>query len=106
MGRIEISDLKLITSEPWFGMALISTRAKWRSSPSGWSRVGKKYLTQPALSERRFNQVRAMLCSLTGKLTFSSDPGSGTEIELTIPASVVYAASVGRRAILRGKSAS
>jgi hypothetical protein len=33
-------------------MALISTRAKWRSSLSGRSRVGKKHLTQPALSER------------------------------------------------------
>ena len=35
------------------GMALISTRAKWRSSPSGWSSARKKYLTAPALSERR-----------------------------------------------------
>src|SRR5215467_11166819 len=35
-------------------MALISTRAKWRLSTSGWSRVAKKYLTPPALSERRF----------------------------------------------------
>jgi PAS domain S-box-containing protein len=36
-------------------------------------------------------QERAKLVS--GKLTVCSDPGSGTEIELTIPASVVYAAS-------------
>jgi len=49
-------------------------------------------------------QERARLVS--GKLTVWSDPGSGTEIELTIPASIVYAASGGRRAILRGKSAS
>ena len=54
MGRIEISDLKLITSEPWLVEQRVkpSTRAKWRSSPSGWSCVGKKYLTQPAMSER------------------------------------------------------
>jgi len=44
MGRIEISDLKLITSEPWFGMARISTRAKWRSSLSAWRSVEKKVL--------------------------------------------------------------
>jgi hypothetical protein len=42
MGRIEISALKLITSEPWFGMARISTRAKWRSSLSAWRSVEKK----------------------------------------------------------------
>ena len=41
-----------------------------------------------------------------GKLTVRSEPGSGTEIELTIPASVVYAAAKGRRTIVRGKSAS
>ena len=34
-------------------MALISTRAKWRSSLSGWSSARKKHLTAPALSERR-----------------------------------------------------
>src|SRR5690348_13517505 len=33
-------------------MALISRRAKWRSSLSGRSRVGKKHLTELALSER------------------------------------------------------
>ena len=49
-------------------------------------------------------QERAKLVS--GKLTVWSDPGSGTEINLTIPASVVYAASGGSRTILRGKSAS
>jgi len=38
-------------------MALISTRAKWRSSPSGWSGVEKKYLTQPALSEMPYNAL-------------------------------------------------
>jgi hypothetical protein len=31
------------------GMALISRRAKWRSSLSGCSSVEKKYLTTPAL---------------------------------------------------------
>jgi len=45
-------------------------------------------------------QERAKLVS--GKLTILSDPGSGTEIELTIPASVVYAASGGRAEIRRG----
>jgi hypothetical protein len=49
MGRIEIPDLELITSEPWLVWQLISTRAKWRSSLSGWSSVEKKYLTTPAL---------------------------------------------------------
>lgn len=49
-------------------------------------------------------QERAKM--VRGKLTVKSDHGSGTEIELTIPASVVYAASAGRRAIPRGKSAS
>jgi signal transduction histidine kinase len=49
-------------------------------------------------------QERAKL--VNGKLTILSDPGSGTEIQLTIPASIVYAASGGRRAILRRKSAS
>ena len=44
MGRIEISDLKLITSEPWFGIALISTRAKWRSSLSACRSVEKNVL--------------------------------------------------------------
>jgi len=39
-------------------------------------------------------QERAKL--LGAKLTVRSDPNSGTEIELTIPASVVYAASSGR----------
>src|SRR5579864_2749363 len=39
------SEPELIKSEPMVGMALISTRAKWRSSLSGWSSVGKKYLT-------------------------------------------------------------
>ena len=47
---------------------------------------------------------RAQLVS--GKLTVRSGPGSGTQIELTIPASIVYAASGGRQTILRGKSAS
>ena len=41
-----------------------------------------------------------------GKLTVRTDPGSGTEIELTIPASVVYASARGRRAFFRGKPAS
>ena len=49
-------------------------------------------------------QERAKM--VRGKLRVKSEHGSGTEIELTIPASVVYAASGGRRAILRGKSAS
>jgi hypothetical protein len=44
MGRIEIPDLELITSEPWLVWQLISTRAKWRSSLSGWSSVEKKVL--------------------------------------------------------------
>jgi len=39
-----------------------------------------------------------------GKLTVWSDPASGTEIELTIPASVAYASTSGRQA--QGKSAS
>ena len=43
------SDLKLITSEPWFGMARISTRAKWCSLRSARGSMLKKYLTQPAL---------------------------------------------------------
>jgi signal transduction histidine kinase/ligand-binding sensor domain-containing protein len=41
-----------------------------------------------------------------GKLTVWSEPGSGTEIQLTIPASVVYASASGRRAKLLRKSAS
>jgi len=41
-----------------------------------------------------------------GKVTVRSEPGSGTEIELTIPASVVYASARGRRTIFRAKSAS
>ena len=41
-----------------------------------------------------------------GKLTVSSQPGSGTEIELSIPASVVYASARARRAIFSGKSVS
>ena len=41
-----------------------------------------------------------------GKLTVWSEPGSGTEIELTIPASGVYASASARRALFRGKSAS
>lgn len=49
-------------------------------------------------------QERAKLVG--GKLTVSSKPGSGTEIELTIPASVVYASESGRGAIFRRKSAS
>ena len=40
-----------------------------------------------------------------GKLSVWSEPGSGTEIELTIPAPVVYVAAGARRAISRGKSA-
>jgi hypothetical protein len=40
-----MSDLKRITSEPLVGMALFSNRAKWRSSLSACSSVGKKYLT-------------------------------------------------------------
>ena len=43
MGRIEISDLKLITAS-LRRMALISTRAKWRSSLSACRSVEKKYL--------------------------------------------------------------
>ena len=39
-----------------------------------------------------------------GKLTVRSEPACGTEIELTIPASVAYAATSGHRA--RGKNAS
>ena len=35
-------------------MALISTRAKWRSSLSACSSVRKKYLTPPALLERQY----------------------------------------------------
>src|SRR5215472_18680685 len=44
MGRIETSDLKLITSEPMVGKqkAKPSTRAKWRSSLSACRGVGKK----------------------------------------------------------------
>jgi signal transduction histidine kinase len=41
-----------------------------------------------------------------GKLTVRSEPGSGTEIELTLPASVVYASARGRRAKFLRKSAS
>jgi signal transduction histidine kinase len=40
-----------------------------------------------------------------GRLTFRSQPGSGTEIELTVQASVAYSASA-RRAIFLGKRAS
>lgn len=46
---------------------------------------------------------RAKLAS--GRLTVWSEPGSGTEIELTIPASGVYASATARRA-LRKKNAS
>ena len=42
MGRIETSDLKLITSEPMVGKAKPSTRAKWRSPLSACIGVGKK----------------------------------------------------------------
>ena len=35
-------DLKMITSEPLVGMAIFSTRAKWRSSLSACSSVEKK----------------------------------------------------------------
>ena len=57
MGRIETSDLKLITSEPVVGKqkATPSTRAKWRSSLSAWRGVKKKGLTEPVLLEMRFN---------------------------------------------------
>ena len=41
-----------------------------------------------------------------GKLTVASQPGSGTEIELTIPASTVYASTSARRSIFSSKSAS
>jgi signal transduction histidine kinase/ligand-binding sensor domain-containing protein len=41
-----------------------------------------------------------------GKLTVLSDPGSGTEVELSIPASVVYASASGRHALFGKKSAS
>jgi len=53
MGRIETSDLKLITSEPMVGKAKASTRAKWRSSLSACRGVEKKALTAPALLEMR-----------------------------------------------------
>jgi hypothetical protein len=55
MGRIETSDLKLITSEPMVGKAKAkpSTRAKWRSSLSACRGVEKKGLTESALLERR-----------------------------------------------------
>jgi signal transduction histidine kinase/ligand-binding sensor domain-containing protein len=50
-------------------------------------------------------QERAKLVS--GTLIVRSDPGSGTTIELTIPASIVYASSAsGRHAIYRGKRVS
>lgn len=49
-------------------------------------------------------QERAKL--LSGKLRILSDPGSGTEIDLTIPASVIYAPASGRHAISRGRRAS
>src|SRR5215475_9760522 len=51
MGRIETSDLKLITSEPMVGKAKHSTRAKWRSSLSACRGVEKKGLTEPVLLE-------------------------------------------------------
>ena len=38
-------------------MALISIRAKWRSTLSAYRSVEKKYLTQPALLERRFHDT-------------------------------------------------
>jgi signal transduction histidine kinase/ligand-binding sensor domain-containing protein len=41
-----------------------------------------------------------------GKLTVCSEPGSGTDIELSIPASAAYAPASGRRANPRAKSAS
>jgi hypothetical protein len=46
MGRIDISDLKRITSEPWLVWQNLSTRAKWRFFISAWSGVEKKYLTR------------------------------------------------------------
>lgn len=49
-------------------------------------------------------QERAKLVG--GKLNVWSEPGSGTEIELTMPASVVYASASGRHAIFRRKNAS
>jgi hypothetical protein len=61
MGRIETSDLKLITSEPMVGKqkAKPSTRAKWRSSLSACRGVEKKGLTELVLLERRcYNSYR------------------------------------------------
>ena len=49
-------------------------------------------------------QERAKLVS--GRLTVRSEPSSGTEIQLTIPASVVYASASVRRALFRGKNTS
>ena len=52
MGRTESPNLKTITSEPVVGTA-ISTRAKWRSSPSARIGMLKSCLTPPTLSETR-----------------------------------------------------
>lgn len=41
-----------------------------------------------------------------GKLTVQSEPGSGTEVELTVPASVAYDPPSGRHAPVQAKSAS
>lgn len=49
-------------------------------------------------------QERAKLVS--GKLSVWSEHGSGTEIELTIPASIVYASASGRRSTFFRRSAS
>jgi hypothetical protein len=45
MGRIEFSDLNFDYERALVGMALISMRAKWRSSLSAWRSVEKKFLT-------------------------------------------------------------
>src|SRR5215472_1571105 len=73
MGRIETSDLKLITSEPKVGKAKPSTRAKWRSSLSACKGVEKKGLTTPTLLERRCYaiNVSSEMYNRTGAMTSS-----------------------------------
>ena len=76
MGRIETSDLKLITSEPTVGKAKPSTRAIWRSSLSACRGVEKKGLTAPALLEtpyegRGLAAISGNICSAVVQSQFS-----------------------------------
>ena len=66
MGRTELLTWKTDYERALVAMALISMRAKWRSSSSAYLSLLEKYLTPPALLETRFftnygNLVTAVL---------------------------------------------